>query len=257
MTRNLSFAVSRDGTHIAYEQHGEGPAVLLLHGFSETGASWTQAGYTDALLALGYRVVLIDARGHGASGRPTDADSYAGPHRLADLAAVLDALDLPRAAFMGFSMGGVGALAAAAFLPERVSAAIALGAHPFAEDLGWLRDLLSGGMAGWLSAVDAAVGGIDPESRRRIAGNDIAALRASVARDRPDFAGRLAASGRPVLALLGDRDPRYRAAEALARLPATEVLTLHGVDHFGTFLASRDRMSEIAAFLSRISKERD
>jgi pimeloyl-ACP methyl ester carboxylesterase len=64
---------SSDGVTIAYTVAGTGPPVVLLHGFTETGASWQEAGYVERFLAAGRRVVLIDCRGHGGSGKPHEA----------------------------------------------------------------------------------------------------------------------------------------------------------------------------------------
>ena len=51
---------------IHYRVEGEGPALVLQHGFSESVVDWYEAGYVDALRPV-YRLILIDARGHGAS----------------------------------------------------------------------------------------------------------------------------------------------------------------------------------------------
>lgn len=243
-------ASSPDGTRVAFEVHGEGPPLVLLHGLTETRASWTAAGYTAALVEARFRVVLVDARGHGDSGKPRHPEAYAGARRLADLAAVLDALAIGQAAVMGYSMGGVAALAAAAGLRGRVTAAVALGAHPFAEDLTPLRHALAAGVDSWIDAIEAAAGPLDAATRARIEANDADALRAGLARDRVDFSRALAAGRRPVLALLGTRDPRHLAIDRLKGLGNVEVRSLPGVDHFGTFLAARSVLPEVLAFLS-------
>jgi len=249
------FATSADGTRIAFEAHGAGAPLCLLHGFSDAGASWTAAGYTEALVSAGHRVVLIDARGHGNSDHPTLPAAYCGRHLMADLTAVLDALGLQRTAVMGFSMGGVSALAAAAFLSGRVTAAVTIGAHPYAEDLSWLRTLLAGGIRRWIAAVEDHGYTLDPEVRTRLAANDLHALRALASQDRSDFSAALAASRRPVLALLGERDPRITALPAMRRMPRVQVLKLIGANHFASFLAARDALPEITRFLAHSSQE--
>ncbi|MGB8516046.1 MAG: alpha/beta fold hydrolase, partial [Pseudolabrys sp.] len=57
-------------------------------------------------LKLHFRLVLVDARGHGASDKPHDRASYVWPISVADILAVVDDLDIERAAFWGYSMGG-------------------------------------------------------------------------------------------------------------------------------------------------------
>ena len=65
-----------DGIRIHYQVEGEGPPLVLQHGFSESVVDWYEVGYVDALRS-DYRLILIDARGHGASDKPHDTDSYA------------------------------------------------------------------------------------------------------------------------------------------------------------------------------------
>jgi hypothetical protein len=88
-----------------------------------------------------------------------------------------------------------------------------------------------------------------------MAANDPAALRAAIATDRTDFSQALVASHRPVLAILGESDPRHAAAEPMRRMQNVDVLTLTGADHFGSFLAGRNAVPEITAFLSRAMQE--
>jgi non-heme chloroperoxidase len=87
--------------HLYYEDHGSGRPVVLIHGYPLSGLSWERQ--TRALLEAGYRVVTYDRRGFGWSSRPTigfDYDTFA-----ADLATVMERLDLTDAVLAGFSMG--------------------------------------------------------------------------------------------------------------------------------------------------------
>jgi peroxiredoxin len=84
-----------------YEDHGAGQPVVLIHGYPLDGSSWEKQ--TAALLDAGYRVITYDRRGFGRSSKPTagyDYDTFA-----ADLATVLETLDLHDAVLVGFSMG--------------------------------------------------------------------------------------------------------------------------------------------------------
>ncbi len=95
---------------------GEGPAVVLLHGGLGHSGNW---GYQVAsLLESGYRVITIDTRGHGRSTMDERPLTY---HLLAkDLLAVLDELNVDRAALVGWSDGACTAMVLAQMLPERV-----------------------------------------------------------------------------------------------------------------------------------------
>ena len=86
---------------IYYEDHGLGPPVVLVHGFLLDGHSWEKQ--EAALLAAGHRVITYDRRGFGASSRPSvgyDYDTLA-----ADLATLLDRLDLREVVLAGFCAG--------------------------------------------------------------------------------------------------------------------------------------------------------
>src|SRR3984957_5631243 len=84
-----------------YEEHGSGDAVVLIHGYPLSGASWDKQ--VPVLLDAGHRVITYDRRGFGKSGRPVtgyDYDTFA-----ADLNALLEHLDLREAVLVGHSMG--------------------------------------------------------------------------------------------------------------------------------------------------------
>jgi pimeloyl-ACP methyl ester carboxylesterase len=109
--------VEHDGARCWYASFGAGSPVFLLHGGLGHSGNW---GYQiDALLANGYRVITIDSRGHGRSTR--DDRPYSYQLMASDLLAVMDSLDLQRAALAGWSDGAVVALTAAMQAPTRVS----------------------------------------------------------------------------------------------------------------------------------------
>ena len=102
-----------DGSHLAYESAGQGPAVVLCHAGIADHRMWA---HQAAALANTYRVVIYDWRGVGASG-PARGDF--AHHE--DLLALLDGLDVDRAVLVGASMGAGYALDAALAAPERVA----------------------------------------------------------------------------------------------------------------------------------------
>jgi pimeloyl-ACP methyl ester carboxylesterase len=101
------------------EALGEGPPVVLLHGLSATRRNVVQG--SRALVKRGYRLISYDARGHG---RSSPAPSYEYTDLVRDLVAVLDHLDLERAALVGSSMGAATAMAFTLEHPERVPALV-------------------------------------------------------------------------------------------------------------------------------------
>jgi pimeloyl-ACP methyl ester carboxylesterase len=118
---------SFDGVTLSYEDEGRGRAVLLLHGFAaDTNINWVRSGVLDALVDEGFRVLALDARGHGLSEKPHDPAAYADDAMVRDARALLDHHELERAHVIGYSMGASTALALAATDP-RILRAIAVG----------------------------------------------------------------------------------------------------------------------------------
>jgi len=97
-------SVDSAGVPIHYELDGEGPPIVLVHGFiTSLEANWRQTGWIDFLVAQGHTVVGLDCRGHGLSGKPHDPSAYDGNQMADDVLAVMDAMGLDRAALMGYS----------------------------------------------------------------------------------------------------------------------------------------------------------
>jgi len=110
-------SVKHNGARIWYATYGSGPPVILLHGGLGHSGNW---GYqVPALVSAGYRVVVIDSRGHGRSTR--DVRPYTYELMASDVAAVMDTLHLEQATLVGWSDGACTALVLAAEAPARVA----------------------------------------------------------------------------------------------------------------------------------------
>ena len=91
-----------DGTALYLKEWGDGPAVILIHGWPLSADSWDDQAM--AIAEHGYRVIAYDRRGYGRSDQPWEGYDY---DTLADdLAAVIEACDAENPALVGFSMGG-------------------------------------------------------------------------------------------------------------------------------------------------------
>lgn len=110
-----------NGVRLHVKTVGEGPPLLLLHGFTGSAESWHSI---EPILAASFRLIQIDVIGHGASDAPQDPKRYSMEHAVRDLLGLLDRLNVPRAAVLGYSMGGRLALQLAVKAPERMSALI-------------------------------------------------------------------------------------------------------------------------------------
>lgn len=117
--------LEHDGARIWYTTYGSGTPVILLHGGLGHSGNW---GYqVPALLAAGYRPILIDTRGHGRSTR--DARPFTYELLASDVLAVMDELELGKAALVGWSDGACIALILARQAPTRVAGVFFFGCN--------------------------------------------------------------------------------------------------------------------------------
>jgi pimeloyl-ACP methyl ester carboxylesterase len=97
--------LARDGVSLNYLDEGNGPAVLLIHGFPDSINVWRHQ--IPALLAAGYRVIAADNRGMGQSDAPQEVADYDLEEIFADLLAILDECSIDRVAVVGHDWGAV------------------------------------------------------------------------------------------------------------------------------------------------------
>lgn len=151
------FAISRDGTRIAFDVSGSGPAVMLLHGGGQTRKSWHDAGYVSRL-SREFTVIAVDLRGIGESARPEDVKAYAVDRLCEDLVAVADEAGATRFALWGFSYGAnVGRYLAAR--SDRVTSMIYIGIPFGPAASGAFRQYIVDTLAKWTPVVDRAKAG--------------------------------------------------------------------------------------------------
>lgn len=257
-------AYTSRGLRLHYEDVGDGPAVLLIHGFTNHGLVW--APQLPALVHAGFRALLPDLAGHGRSA-PAAAETT--PHDLAaDMVALLDAAGVERAVAVGLSLGGMVAQELALGQPDRVRAlVVADSAARFDRD----RDAAT--VAAWVAVLAGQDG---PRKRLSSAWPSLAtaAFRASpaglaayaawemalegvsgtslarVARGmlRFDAAPRLPGLRLPALVVVGEADrlmPTEASREIAALIPGARLTTIPGAGH----LANLDRPDAFDAAL--------
>jgi pimeloyl-ACP methyl ester carboxylesterase len=198
---------------------GEGPLVLLLHGFPEFSWSWRHQ--LPALAAAGFRAVAVDLRGFGRSDRPRGVGSYSVHRMAADVSGLIRAFGVERAAgVVGHDWGGIVAYRLAATDPDRVERVVILNSpHPAAMR----RGLLERGQA--LRSAYMLAFSIPVLPERAFAANDGALLRRALrmARSTPVTDGEL----EPYVTAARDADwlrggfnvYRAMARSALGRVP--------------------------------------
>jgi 3-oxoadipate enol-lactonase len=235
------------GARLAYQVTGEGPAVLLIHGFGLDMRMWDPQVRP---LAERFRTVRYDCRGFGASGPFDPAIGYTHP---GDLLALLDHLGIERAVLAGLSFGGRVAMQAALAAPERVAGLILLDAvlDGVPWDPGSAEALdetarqarargLRAGRAAWLAHPLFAAARREPE-----AGNSLAAMVAGypgqhwIAHDPHQQDGQrpidaLEQLALPVLVAVGEQDvPGFLEMSAVLarRIPGAQYRVVAGAGH--------------------------
>lgn len=123
--------IEANGVHYHVRVTGAGPTLLLLHGF--TGSLHTWDAFVPAW-AEHRQVIAVDLLGHGSTDAPDDYERYKMERCVADLAVLLDRLNVHEADVLGYSMGGRVALHFAAAMPERVARLVVESASPGIAD---------------------------------------------------------------------------------------------------------------------------
>jgi len=124
IARTATRTVTRNGVKLAVDVGGDGPPVILAHGFPELAFSWRHQ--VPALIDAGFRVAVPDQRGYGQADRPSAIEDYDIVQLTADLLAVLDDLGEERAVFVGHDWGAMVVWQLALLAPERVSAVVGM-----------------------------------------------------------------------------------------------------------------------------------
>lgn len=220
--------VETDGARIWYAVHGAGAPVILLHGGLGHSGNWGHQ--VPPLLDAGYQVIVIDSRGHGRSTRDARPFSYA--LMASDVVAVMDALRLERAIFIGWSDGACIALTLAMTAPARVASVFYFGcnmdpsgARPI-ETLSPVVNRCLGRHGGDYAALSAT-----PDQFK-----DFSAAVSEMMATQPDAAAADLAEIRvPVTIVQSERDEFITPEHAayLARtIPGADLVLLPDVSHF-------------------------
>jgi pimeloyl-ACP methyl ester carboxylesterase len=249
------FVTAPDGVALAFERLGEGPAIVLVHGFgSSRMQNWKSTGWYGGLTAAGFSIVAMDCRGHGDSGKPHDPQAYGHERMAEDVTVVMEACGLNQAFILGYSMGGFISLRLLAAWPERVIR-LALGGVGAA----YLEDRITA-PAARAALADALVTPdkdtiTDPRAKmfRAFAdqpGKDRFALAACMRAMSPRLpAETLSRLQAPILVVDGAEDETAGAAEPLAAAFADgRAVTIPGRDHMSAVGDRHTRQAVIDFF---------
>ena len=238
---------------IAYLDEGEGDPILLVHGFaSSKNVNWVYPTWVSELKKDGRRVIALDNRGHGDSGKLYDPKAYDIPIMAGDIAGLMDHLKIERADIMGYSLGSRMTAMLALNEPQRFRSAI----------LGGIGiGLIEGGGPG--ESVAQALEAPSLEDVTDPVGRTFRAFADQTRSDRRALAACLRGSRRlmtkeeaadisvPVLIAVGTVDEIAGSAERLGKIiPGAEVLDIPNRDHMRA-VGDKVYKAGVLDFLSR------
>ncbi len=231
-----------DAVRIYYKDIGSGPPLALLHGLSQSSDTWHRFGYVDALKDQ-YRLLLIDARAHGKSEGPHDAESYATPRMVSDIVGVLDDAGVGRTLYYGYSMGGRLGFGLGIFAPERVAALAVGGAYPLNRRPPGLEariSILKQGTEAYINHLGGLYGeGLNEAWRRELEAYDPLGLAALMEANlaEPGLEDEVRQLTMPVLIVTGEQDPSVyeQATEAADYIPDATLVVLRSLGHLEAF----------------------
>lgn len=256
-------SVNSQGIDIHFESRGSGPPVVLMHSFLCSGRMWEKQVEP---LAEHCQVINLDLRGHGRSG--VIEKPFTLYDMVDDTLAVLDRLEIERAAWAGLSIGGMIALRAALRVPERVSSLLLLDTDSGPEK--WATRLKYRALGAIARAF--GLGPVRPQIARLMFGptthreqaelvaewteifssvhipSILLMLDPLVARD--DLRPRLAEIDAEALVLVGSEDrslPPVRSRTLAAALARAELVEVEGAGH----LSALERPAEVTAAMTR------
>jgi pimeloyl-ACP methyl ester carboxylesterase len=238
---------------IAYLDEGQGDPIVLIHGFaSSKNVNWVYPAWVSELTKNGHRVIALDLRGHGDSGKLYDPEQYGIEIMAGDVIALMDHLNIERADIMGYSLGSRITAVLARSQPRRLRAAI----------LGGIGiGLIEGGSPG--ENVAAALEAPSLDDVTDPVGRTFRAFADQTRADRRALAACLRGSRRlmteqeaasitvPVLIAVGTKDEIAGSADALGKIiPGSQVLNIPNRDHMRT-VGDKVYKAGVLQFLSR------
>ena len=244
---------------------GDGPPVLVYPGFTDPVA-YAKTSPLARGLQDDFRLIYADHRGQGRSEKPHDIESYAIPTRAQDVVAILDALGIERAHYLGFSWGARLGFAIGEHAPERVLSLVLCGNQPYEWPMEgpMLRAVTEAvaagrerGMEALVETWEASIGDRFPEPGRSwMLDNDPLALDAefrSAFLEGP-ISDDLSTWTTPCLIYAGDEDELHEgAARAAAEIPGATFVSLPGHTHYSAERVGDELLPRVLAFLRSVS----
>jgi pimeloyl-ACP methyl ester carboxylesterase len=249
------------GTRIYYQVEGCGPPLVLVQAAGQVLQLWRTSGYAEAL-KNDYRLVLMDLRGHGGSDKPCGSESYRLDMMVSDVLAVLDDLELDKAHFWGYSLGGVVGYLIPMYAPERFHSLIIGGAPDGTtpEFLQWVLGYFDKGVDNYVADFEKALEPAwTPQLRELYLQSDMEAFkeiqRALV--ERIDYKAILSSVSLPCFVYVGEQDAYCARVKEIATWIPEDALTfvsLPELDHWSAITRSDLVIPHVHKFLSEVGQ---
>jgi pimeloyl-ACP methyl ester carboxylesterase len=250
--------LARNGIGIHHEAPGQGPPIMLTHGFGATRRMWDEQieEFTDR-----FQLIAWDLPGHGDSGVPTGKETVSPESVIEDMVAILDANEVRRPVLVGLGIGGVLSLRFVHAYPDRVRGLVLIGTMPGLRS-GVARDIWNAQVRTLAESLErdglnALEGGAEVDPRLHADAGALATAARGLLMQNDDGAlAGLAAIDVPVLILVGSEDrPNLTAAAYLARMiPHARKIVIARANHAANIHKPAAVNTAIRDFLGRISK---
>jgi len=250
--------VDNDGVKIHYHVEGNGPDIVMQHGLTNSMQNWYAYGFVEELKKSN-RLVLIDARGHGKSDKPHDPEDYDLKLRVNDVLSVMDDLNIDKAHYMGYSMGGRIGFGIVLYALDRFNSLIIGGMSadtpntdiPPEDRINLLRQ----GMNAYVEDAEKNEGPMENARKERLLANDPEALIAATIAPRgtDGVEDKLSDIRLPCLLYCGDADGYFEAAKKSAELiPTAMFIEIPGLNHGQVARAGSEVIPHVTRFLNGI-----
>lgn len=257
---------SNQGVQLYYEVQGKGPPIVFGHGAMGNISMWSGYGYVD-MLKDQYKLILVDARGHGKSDKFYNPADYDVKFRADDVVTVLDELGIDQTHYWGYSMGGYTGFGLAKYYPHRLRSLILGGASPYPDGdptqpnplLELMKRGVEAGAEAMIEGYRQLFGNIHPTSAERLRTVDPRAMVAffEFAADDTGLAEVLPTMNMPCLLYIGDQDDPEHVLTYAKQMPNVTTLVLPGLNHGQTSAAVHLIVPRALEFLAASTKQLD
>ena len=253
--------VDNSGIRIHYHVEGDGPPLVLQHGLTNSLKSWYAYGFVEEL-QKDYRLIMVDARGHGRSEKPHDPEQYDLKLRVNDVLAVMDDMGVDKAHYMGYSMGGRIGFGIVMHALNRFHSLVIGGmspnpAHSDVQPQDRIQ-LLRQGMAHYVADAEAKEGPMEAGRKERLLDNDPEALIAATTAPRgtEGLEELLPSLKLPCLLYCGEADGFFPDAKEASRvIPDAVFASFPGLNHGQTSRAAELVLPHVTNFLKQAAMQ--